>query len=125
MSRSKYRHVIHGVLHGARGPMSAREVFDALEHTEIGIATVYRILRDGARDGSLKEVSMPSGGRRFEPSDRPLHQHFTCEVCQKVYDIESSPLLLYQLVPEGFKLDFSKVLLFGHCPHCQTADTGE
>lgn len=98
--------------------MSAQEILEALGHTDIGIATVYRRLREGAEDRSLRQILMPRGGRRFEPANRPLHQHFECEVCRKVFDIESDSVSLCQLVPDGFKIDLSKVLLFGKCPDC-------
>ncbi len=116
------RKLVRDVLSSATGPLSAVEVHEALGNTKIGIATVYRILNEGLRDGDLVCVELPSGPKRFEPADRPHHHHFECSECEKVYDVQGCPDGIAQLVPPGFELDFHEIILTGRCPDCVSTD---
>ncbi|BAM02868.1 Fur family transcriptional regulator [Phycisphaera mikurensis] len=109
---------VERLLRDAAGPMSAAEVAEALAHTGIGIATVYRLLGRGAEEGRYVAVEMPHGPARYEPADRPHHHHFACTACEAVYDVPGCTGNLKKLVPEGFTLDAHEILLTGRCADC-------
>ncbi len=115
---SDYRRLIWRVLGAAAGPLSAEDLRDALAETGIGIATVYRHLKDGLSDGDLVCVELPGGPKRFEPADQPHHHYFECVECQAVFDLVGCPGGLDRLVPPGFEMDRHEVILSGRCHDC-------
>ena len=119
MARSScHRPAVKHVLTHAHGPLSAEEVHQALRDTGIGIATVYRLLKQGMKEGCYTAVEMPHGPTRYEPANRPHHHHFECLTCLRVYDITGCPGHLDRLVPEGFALESHDLLLQGRCASC-------
>ncbi len=115
---SRFRKPVQDALRLAAGPLSATDVQARLGGTGIGLATVYRLLKEGMEDGDLVCVELPGGPRRFEPADRPHHHHFECVVCHTVYDVPGCPGGIDRLAPEGFKLDQYELILSGRCPEC-------
>ncbi len=119
MSRtSRYQNAVEAALRGADGPLSAAELHAVLSDTGIGIATVYRLLNQGAESGVLAEVEMPNGPTRYEPADRPHHHHFECVTCERVFDVPGCPGKMDRLVPQGFNLESHEILLRGRCADC-------
>ena len=53
---------------------------------EIGLRTVFRNLRELAKDGIILELHSPEGKRRYDGNAKH-HLHFFCRQCQKVDDI--------------------------------------
>lgn len=105
----------------APGPLSARELWDLLSDTGMGLATIYRAIRRGLADGSLNSVELSSGGVRYEPSDRDHHHHFLCSECGRAYDLAGCVAGLKALLPQGFEMTGHDVVLFGTCASCKNA----
>lgn len=116
--RSDHRVAIEQVLIEALGPLSADEVRQTLFKSGIGIATVYRLLKQGVEDGRYTPVEMPNGPTRYEPAGRPHHHHFECQVCHRVYDIMGCPGHMDRLVPDDFSLESHELMLYGRCASC-------
>lgn len=116
--RRRYQSHADEALTRAPGPLSAAELHDALADTGIGIATVYRLLNEGAEAGHYAVVEVPGGPVRYEPADRPHHHHFECLDCHRVYDVAGCPGGIDRLVPEHFTLQSHEVLLRGRCADC-------
>ena len=141
--RSRYQPQIDAALAAAPGPLSAAELHAvltdpgadshlddgrAVESTDkaggavgaagVGIATVYRVLAEGADTGRYAVVQIPGGPARYEPADRPHHHHFECVACERVYDVAGCPGGMQRLVPERFTLESHDVLLRGRCARC-------
>ncbi len=108
-------------LEGAEGPLSAKELWIRLGNTGIGLATVYRALKQGVEDGVLERVEVTGGGVRYEPRDREHHHHFLCSTCDRAYDLVGCVQGLESMLPESFELQGHEVVLFGTCGTCATA----
>lgn len=119
---SDHRAAIEQVLVRALGPLSADEVRQNLLKTGIGIATVYRLLKQGVDDGIYSPVEMPNGPTRYEPAARPHHHHFECQICRRVYDIMGCPGQMDRFVPDDFSLESHELLLYGRCASCLKTD---
>ena len=102
-------------------PLLAQEVLDAAQREvpQLGLATVYRNLKQLVDDKQLKVVTLPGENPRYELADHPHHHHFFCRQCQKVFDIHGCPGSLKQLLPDGFSIDGHDLTLYGCCRDCQ------
>ena len=112
--------------------LSAEDVHGILRnnHSEIGLATVYRSLELLSGLGILQKMEFGDGCSRYEvnttdPSAHH-HHHLICNGCGKVIEFEDD--LLEELEQDisrksGFKIIDHQVKFFGYCKECQ--DSGE
>ena len=78
---------------GAQRHMTAEDVFRVLleERSDIGLATVYRVLTQFEQAGILIRSNFESGKAVYELDEGQHHDHFVCTSCGKVeefYDPE-------------------------------------
>ena len=68
--------------------LSAQEIHERLrdEGRRVGIASVYRVLEQLAKDGFVQRIDLGAGISRFEPihSSGEHHHHLVCDDCGKV-----------------------------------------
>jgi len=85
----------------------------------ISLGTVYRNLQKLVSDQKL-QVLMRGRSQHFDPLVEG-HQHFICELCDRVYDVlidsdrEIKPV---KLPHEGFKVTSHQLAFYGTCKHC-------
>ena len=118
MERESKSSQVRRVIREANGPLSATEAWDRLRPDGIGIATVYRALKQGVESGDLLEVELPGGPSRFEPKERVHHHHFLCTGCDRAYDIDGCVPGIGALLPANFSMTCHEILLFGICANC-------
>ncbi len=104
-------------------PLSPHEVLAAAQARvpRLGIATVYRALRDLVAEHWLQPVELPGHATRYERAGKHHHHHFSCRACGRVFDVAGCPGNLQQLLPTGFELAEHDVLLHGRCADCVAA----
>src|SRR5690606_27655649 len=78
---------------GKQRYMTDEDVFRVLldERSDIGLATVYRVLTQFEQAGILLRSNFESGKAVYELNERQHHDHFVCTACGKVeefYDPE-------------------------------------
>ncbi|MEP6825812.1 MAG: ferric iron uptake transcriptional regulator, partial [Ramlibacter sp.] len=78
---------------GAQRHMTAEDVFRVLleERSDIGLATVYRVLTQFEQAGILSRSHFESGKAVYELNEGQHHDHLVCLDCGKVeefYDAE-------------------------------------
>jgi Fur family ferric uptake transcriptional regulator len=87
----------------------------------MGLATVYRHLRQLQQRGLIRCRHLPSGEALFAPTERDEH-HLTCVDCGTSVVLEQCPIHHVALKDEqaaGFQLLFHTLEFFGLCRACQ------
>jgi Fur family ferric uptake transcriptional regulator len=104
----------------AERPLAVQEILDLAQGDcpGLGVATIYRNLKALVGDKKLIVVEMPGGVALYELPGGHHHHHFSCNGCQKVFDVDGCGLNVKNLVPNGFTLKRHEVLLYGFCDSC-------
>ncbi len=115
---TRQRHAIQEAFARASRPLGPREVLDAaLESVpRLGIATVYRTIKELVESGEIVPVDLPGENTRYEISGKHHHHHFHCRKCEGVFEVEVCNF--EATVPRGFRLDDHEVVLYGLCASC-------
>lgn len=105
--------------------MTAEDVFRVLldERSDIGLATVYRVLTQFEQAGILLRSNFESGKAVYELNEGQHHDHFVCTSCGKVeefYDPEIEKR--QQLIADemGWSIQDHSMSLYGQCAECKT-----
>lgn len=121
MERStRQRDAIRQALVQAGRPLLPTEILAAAqaEVPALGIATVYRNLKQLAEAGEVQSVELPGEAPRFEPGGHHHHHHFSCTVCHRVFDVHACPGDMQKLAPPGFAVERHELTLYGRCDEC-------
>lgn len=113
---------------GRQRHMTAEDVFRVLldERSDIGLATVYRVLTQFEQAGILLRSNFESGKAVYELNEGQHHDHFVCTACGKVeefYDPEIEKR--QQLIAEqmGWQIQDHSMSLYGQCADCVSRTT--
>ena len=90
-------------------------------HQPMGLATVYRHLRQLQQRGLIRCRHLPSGEALFAPVERDEH-HLTCVDCGTTQPLDHCPMHALHLADgqtDGFQLLFHTLEFFGLCQACQ------
>jgi Fur family ferric uptake transcriptional regulator len=105
---------------GDQRHMTAEDVFRVLleERSDIGLATVYRVLTQFEQAGILSRSHFESGKAVYELNEGTHHDHLVCIDCGRVeefYDpeIEARQNAVAQL--KGFKIADHALSLYANC----------
>lgn len=102
---------------------TADQIYDRVRKKlpNISLGTVYRNLQKLVSDEKL-QVLMRGRSQHFDPLAE-CHQHFICELCDRVYDVlidnqlEIKPV---KLPHEGFRVTSHQLAFYGTCKHCSS-----
>ena len=107
--------------------LTAEEVFKELlaSESEIGLATVYRILMQFAEAGMLHKSTFDAGKAVFELNRGHHHDHLVCVRCGKVEEFFDEAIEVRQQEiarQHGLRLMDHAMALYGLCsdPACQS-----
>ena len=108
---------------GTQRHMTAEDVFRVLldERSDIGLATVYRVLTQFEQAGILIRSSFESGKAIYELNEGQHHDHFVCTVCSKVeefYDPEIEKRQNLIAKDKGWVIHDHSMALYGQCADC-------
>ena len=117
---TKQKEAIRTVLNEENHPLLPDEIHSIALQTvpSLGIATVYRSLKNLKEEGYLCCVEIPGQPPRYERSNKAHHHHFHCQECHSVYDLESCVDGIMKLAPIGFKVTHHEIILHGLCKSC-------
>ena len=118
---TRQRRAIRRVFANIERPLTAQEVLERGQQIvpSLGLATVYRALKNLVREGWLSAVELPGEGLRYELAERPHHHHFLCRSCDQAFEVHHCPEELEQLAPDGFEVEGHELILFGRCAPCR------
>ena len=108
---------------GRQRHMTAEDVFRVLldERSDIGLATVYRVLTQFEQAGILLRSNFESGKAVYELNEGQHHDHFVCTACGKVeefYDPEIEKRQMMIAEQMGWQIQDHSMSLYGHCADC-------
>lgn len=87
----------------------------------MGIATVYRAVRELGEAKKIVSVTYAGQPTRFEWAVATHHSHFICHGCNRVFDIDGpGELPLPKRKPKGFEFTGHEVIYYGRCAECRT-----
>ncbi len=89
----------------------------------MGIATVYRALREFVDEGWLTTITI-AGNARYELAHLDHHHHFYCEQCTRTFDIDGCSGDPSRLLPDGFTMRSHELTLHGTCSKCAITPNG-
>jgi len=100
--------------------MSAEDVFKLLlaEGSDVGLATVYRVLMQFEQAGILSRNHFESGKAVFELNEGKHHDHLVCLDCGRVeefYDAEIEKRQKAVAHARGFELQDHALALYANC----------
>ena len=103
--------------------MTAEDVFRILllEHSDIGLATVYRVLMQFEQAGILERSHFESGKAVYELNEGSHHDHLVCTSCGKVEEFYDSEIeKRQQLIAKnkGWVVEDHTMALYGQCANC-------
>jgi Fur family ferric uptake transcriptional regulator len=118
---TRQRSAICAVVESADRPLSPAELYEAARARlpRIGIATVYRAIRDLVDSGWLRPVEVPGAAARYERAGKPHHHHFLCRRCNALWEVSGCPRGIEQLAPAGFVTEGHEITLYGLCDDCR------
>lgn len=118
--RTKQRVALAEILERSERPLSVSELLEsASERIDgLGIATVYRTVAAMLEAGEIDAVDLPGEPTRYERSNKGHHHHFSCEGCERVFDLAGCLENLRKLAPPKFKVRGHAVTLYGLCAGC-------
>ncbi len=105
--------------------MSAEDVFRVLmqERSDIGLATVYRVLLQFEQAGILSRSHFESGKAVYELNEGSHHDHIVCLDCGRVEEFYDALIEQRQNAvakSKGFEIADHALSLYAHCtkPSC-------
>ena len=105
---------------GVQRHMTAEDVFRILieERSDIGVATVYRVLTQFEQAGLLVRSNFESGKAVYELNEGQHHDHMVCLDCGKVEEFFDAEIERRQHAiahEKGFELHDHALSLYAHC----------
>ncbi len=103
--------------------LTAEDVFRVLleDRTDIGLATVYRVLTQFEQAGILSRSHFESGKAVYEINEGHHHDHLICTSCGRVeefYDAEIEKRQQIVAKAKGWILQDHAMSLYGLCADC-------
>lgn len=109
---------------------SAEDIYKLLldKQSEIGLATVYRVLNQFEEVGILTRHNFDANKAVYELNMNHQHDHIICMDCGKVFEFKDSEIELRQREisqQHGIELANHSLYLYGKCSNIQKCDEKE
>jgi Fur family ferric uptake transcriptional regulator len=105
---------------GKQRHMTAEDVYRVLlqDHSDVGLATVYRVLTQFEQAGILLRSHFESGKAVYELDEGQHHDHLVCLDCGRVeefFDAEIEKRQHAVAKAKGFTISDHALSLYAHC----------
>jgi Fur family ferric uptake transcriptional regulator len=109
------------VIMKAERPLTPAEICRAgkKEIPSLGIATVYRALKQLVAGGQVRLVAIPGASPHYECTARHHHHFFFCQHCHQLYNLQGCVRGVGGLAPKGFSVKRHEIVLYGECAGCR------
>lgn len=117
---TQQKRAVSQVFKRAKRPLTAHEVCRAARRNlpSLGIATVYRAIREFLSSGQIRAVEIPGVPPHYETAARRHHHFFLCQQCKRLFDLIGCVRGVGQLAPSGFHVRQHEIVLYGECASC-------
>jgi Fur family transcriptional regulator, ferric uptake regulator len=110
--------------------MSAEDVYRVLleERSDVGLATVYRVLTQFEQAGILNRSNFESGKAIYELNEGQHHDHLVCLDCGKVEEFFDEQIEARQHAvakAKGFTIAEHALSLYAHCTQAKCPNKGK
>ncbi len=99
---------------------SAEEIYKEVSarFPTMSFATVYNTLEALRKRGSVLELTIDPGKKRFDPNTEP-HHHLICTKCRRIEDVHRRyDLSVPSASRNGFEITGNHIEFYGICPAC-------
>ena len=114
--------IVQEILHSSNRPLLPAEILAiaASRGQRLGLATVYRALRNLSEAGEIVSVFIQNEAPRYEYVKSGHHHHFLCRKCHAVFDISGclGKEAFLPMIPGNFRMDDHEITLHGVCAAC-------
>jgi Fur family transcriptional regulator, ferric uptake regulator len=112
------------ILETSKGHLRAEDIYRTLnkEGTEVGLATVYRVLGQFETAGIVKKHHFAEDHAVFELDRGAHHDHLVCVKCDRVDEFVDAEIEARQkniAKQFGYEITDHSLYLYGICKHCQ------
>ena len=117
---TKQKLVLGGVFEQAKRPLTASEICNEArkEIPSLGIATVYRAIKQSLTEGQIRAVEIPGVAPHYESAGRHHHHFFLCQECKRLFELMGCVRGVRGLAPNGFRVQQHEIVLYGACASC-------
>jgi Fur family ferric uptake transcriptional regulator len=118
--QTRQRSAIRSAFERADRPLSPIQVLDAAKKSAkgLGIATVYRNIKNLLDEGWLAALELPGATTVYERSGKAHHHHFFCDQCTRVFELSGCIAKIDRLAGRRFRVRRHELVLYGTCADC-------
>ena len=115
------RLAIFEYLNGNRSHPTAEDIYKEVSKRfpTMSLATVYNTLDALIKKGSIRELTIEPGKKRFDP-DTSAHHHLICIGCRAITDVfEEFRPCIGECEKNGYEIIGTHIEFYGICPVCR------
>jgi Fur family ferric uptake transcriptional regulator len=118
---TQQRSTLAQVISKSQRPLTPVEIRKQAQRAlpRLGIATVYRTLKQLVEDGQVRVVDVPGVPPHYESAARQHHHFFFCNQCQRLFNLIGCVRGVLGLAPKGFSVERHEIVLYGDCAECR------
>lgn len=122
--KTRQRDAIWEVIHGSSLPLTAEAIWEtaADKVKGLGIATVYRALKQMVEEDQVRHIEIAGAPPHYESSAKHHHHFFLCEQCKQVFDVIGCLRGIPNLLPKGCRMKRHEIIIYGDCASCAGAN---
>ncbi len=121
VKKTKQRKCVLAVLEKADLPMTALDIFNQLDRSDVSLSTIYRILETFSEKGLIAKTAVMDNGMAIYELIRREHKHYAfCMECHKMIVIDNCPMEVFtpELRESNFHVLGHKLEIYGYCDEC-------
>ena len=120
MYLTQQKRILGTVFERAGRPLTPPEICEEArkEIPALGLATVYRAIKQFLEEGQIRAVEVPGAAPHYESAARHHHHFFVCRECKRLFDLIGCVRGVRALAPKGFRVRQHEIVLYGECAAC-------
>ncbi len=120
---TRQKRVLSEVFERATRPLTPAEICGEAQKKipSLGIATVYRAIRQFVSEGIVRVVEIPGTAPRYESLSGDHRHFFLCQNCRRLFELTGCVKGIGSLAPRGFRVQQHEIVLYGQCVSCVKA----